>query len=404
MTAETTTTETTLPTWSDQLAALEPVAGRLIEKWGRPDVSEAERQDMYALTLAMVSAGYLCHVYMDPARPVWAPLWNLAFNQGGPDPDYVYQTTTLEDHGVYRLSGFRGTTRFVEVTQQSWTFLESLAAMQPASATHDLDELTIGDDGWFSVVLSAERPAGHTGDWWQLNPGTTRLLMRMCSCDWLREIDARIAINRLDEVPAATAESTAADTARRFSELPKWVEGMISFDMELVKYYRKNHPLNGIERSGVIDSIGGLPNQVYYDGIYEIGDDEALIVETALPKQVRYWQILVADDRFCTVDWVNRQSSLNDVQARLDSDGLLRAVISARDPGVPNWLDKADNRWGMIQMRWNKPSDAPNPTVTRVPLSEVRAHLPSETPVVTPEERKELLLRRREAVQMRRLW
>src|SRR5262249_34779485 len=149
-------------------------------------------------------------------------------------------------------------------------------------------------------------------------------------------------------------------------------EGQICFDIELVRHYRKHHPLNGIKRSGVIDDLGGLPNQVYYDGIYEIEDDEALVLETALPKRCRYWQILVADDRFATVDWVNRQSSLNDLQARVDDDGLFRAVISARDPGVPNWLDKADNRWGIIQMRWNKASDAPDPTVKRVSLADVR--------------------------------
>lgn len=389
-----------LPNWAEQIRALEPVGDRLVEKWGRPNVSEAERQDMYTLALSMVSAGYLCHVYLDPQRPVWAPLWNIAFNQGGPDPDYVYQTAVVDERGVYRISGFRGTTRFVEITQQSWAILSSLAETEPAAATHDLDELALADDGYFSVVLSAERPAGYDGDWWQLCPGTKRLLMRMCSCDWAREIDARIAIDRLDDAPPATMH----DTARRFSELPRWVEGMISFDMELVRYYRGHHPRNGIQRSQVIDDIGGLPNQVYYDGIYEIEDDEALIVETALPRQCRYWQILVADDRFCTVDWVNRQSSLNDVQARLDDDGRFRAVISARDPGVPNWLDKADNRWGMIQMRWNKASDAPDPVVTRVALADVRKHVPPQTPVVSPEQRKEQLRRRREAAQLRRLW
>ena len=95
----------------------------------------------------------------------------------------------------------------------------------------------------------------------------------------------------------------------------------------------------------------------------EVDDDEALVIETELPKRCRYWQLLVADDRFSTIDWVNRQSSLNDSQARVDSDGRLRAVISRRDPGVPNWLDKADVPWGVIQMRWNKASDHPDPAI-----------------------------------------
>jgi hypothetical protein len=179
---------------------------------------------------------------------------------------------------------------------------------------------------------------------------------------------------------------------------------MISFDMRLVRFYREHHGINVLLRSTKIDEMGGLPRQAYYDGIYEIDDDEALIVETALPAQCRYWQILVADDRFSTVDWVNRQSSLNDAQARLDRDGKFRAVISRRDPGVPNWLDKADFPWGVIQMRFNVASDFPEATVTKVPFAEVRAHLPADTPVVMPAERAEQLRLRREGAQLRRIW
>ena len=151
--------------------------------------------------------------------------------------------------------------------------------------------------------------------------------------------------------------------------------------------------------------MGGLPKQAYYDGIHEIDDDEALIIETALPKKCRYWQVLVADDRFCTVDWVNRQSSLNDAQAHIDSDGRFRAVISRLDPGVPNWLDKADYPWGIIQMRWNLASDYPDPTMTEGAVRRgARSTCPTDTPVVTPAERREQLRARREGAQLRRIW
>lgn len=121
---------------------------------------------------------------------------------------------------------------------------------------------------------------------------------------------------------------SAEEMARRFSELGQWVNDTISFDMELVQYYREHHPINGIELSKVVGAGTGvgLQDQVYHDGIYELDDDEVLVIETDLPQTSRYWQILVADDRFCTVDWVNRQSSLNDAQATVDSDGRFRAL------------------------------------------------------------------------------
>ena len=60
---------------------------------------------------------------------------------------------------------------------------------------------------------------------------------------------------------------------------------MIGFDMSLVRCYREHHGVNTFLRSGKIDSMGGLPKQAYYDGIHEIDDDEALILETELPRE-----------------------------------------------------------------------------------------------------------------------
>ena len=133
-------------------------------------------------------------------------------------------------------------------------------------------------------------------------------------------------------------------------------------------------------RSQWIQQGGGLATkQAYYDGIHEIADDEALIVEFPVPAECRYWQILVADDRFSTVDWVNRQSSLNDVQAHIDADGWFRGVVSKQDPGVHNWLDKADWPWGILQTRFYRANDYPEATVTKVPVAEVLEHLPAGT-------------------------
>jgi hypothetical protein len=390
-----------LPSWADQMNALRGVGDGLVQRW-RPDgATAAETQDMYKLALSILACGYLCRVYTDARRPVFMPLWNYAFNQGGPDPDYVYATTEVDPSGTYRISGFRGTQRFVEITQQGFDMMSPSDLSRPFAVSHDLDDLAHGDDGSFSVVLSAERPTGYDGDWWPLDRRAKRLLMRKCSCDWIAEEDARVAINRLDD---GGDDMTPEETARRFADMAAWIEGMIDFDMQLVRYYREHHGINVLLRSTKIDEMGGLPKQAYYDGIYEISDDEALIVETALPRHSRYWQILVADDRFATVDWVNRQSSLNDAQARIDSDGKLRIVISKRDPAVPNWLDKADFPWGIIQMRFNRASDLPEATVIKVPVDEVRKHLPADTPMVTPQERREQLRTRREGAQLRRIW
>ena len=55
-------------------------------------------------------------------------------------------------------------------------------------------------------------------------------------------------------------------------------------------------------------------------------------------------------------------------------------------------------------MRWNHASDFPDPTITKVPVADVRQYLPADTPVVTPADRKERLRVRREGAQLRRIW
>lgn len=390
----------TLPEWRTMLDSLGPVGDMLMVRWRRENPSADDRRDMLRLALSAVANGYLSHIALDPRRPQWTPCWNLSMNMGGPCPDYTYRTTDVDPKGVYRISGFRGSTCFAEIAQQSYEILGHEGATSVKPTINDLDDLTLGPDGSFSAILSAEKPAGYDGNWWPLAPTTVRLLLRQCAVDWIKEVDARLAIERLDEGP----ETTTAEIDRRIANLAKWAEGMVRFDIDLARWYRENHGVNVLTRSKKIESIGGLPNQVYYDGAYDIADDEALVVETALPRKRRYWSMLVADDRFSTVDWHNRQSSLNGSQARLDADGKFRAVISARDPGVQNWLDKANNPWGIIQLRWNQPSDAPDPVVTKVKVAEVRKHLPADTPAYSAAERAEAIHKRRVGAQLRLNW
>jgi hypothetical protein len=224
--------------------------------------------------------------------------------------------------------------------------------------------------------------------------------MRKASYDWRHEIDPRIAIDRLDDAPSMSP----AEIAQRFSRLKDWVSVRIMSEANLARYYREHHGINVIKKSQLMAAANPVSAQIYLDEAYEFPEDEALVLDVPVPSVCRYWQILVTDNKFTTVDWVNHQSSLNGFQARVDPDGHFRAVIAAHDPGVPNWLDTAGNRWGIMQMRWNHCSAAPEPQVRKIPLAQVRRFLPAETPSVTPGQRSEQLRLRRESAQFRRLW
>jgi hypothetical protein len=90
-----------------------------------------------------------------------------------------------------------------------------------------------------------------------------------------------------------------------------------------------------------VSQVGGLTGQSYYEGAYDLGDDEALVIEARVPAKGVYRSLILGNDIQETTDWYNNHSSLNDSQAKPDRDGVLRVVVSATDPGVPNWLDTA---------------------------------------------------------------
>lgn len=394
-------TTTRLPEWNDYLARWAPVADRLVARLRDP-MDGYDRQELYAMMLSALAGGHCGLVANDPDYPEFVPMLSQALNFAAPVPDFVYTYAPIRGAGRYRIAGHRGTSRFVFLTV-SETYFTRTDKPKPGLANYDLDALTIGSDGRFEVLLSAERPTDWQGDWWFLDPAATNLGVRHAMYDWENEVDARLTIERLD-VPAMRPKPTAAEIAERMEEIAQWMEYSIQHWLIHMEATRKTGRVNRFEVTDYSGFTGSSWPQVYLETPFEIAEDEALVIETEIPERVRYWSFLLADELFATIDFTTRQSSLNGFQARLDGDGRFRGVLSLRDPGVPNWLDTGGFLRGVIQNRWNQASSAPCPSMKRVKLADVRKHLPADTPVVSPAERDAILRRRRMGAHMRRKW
>jgi hypothetical protein len=389
------------PGWEEALAKLEPVADRLGKQLREPNDPQS-RQELYRMMMSALVGGYAGLVNNDPDYPEWVPMLSSALNFAAPVPDFVYTYAPIRGEGIYRITGHRGTSLFAVLTV-SETYFTRTDSPKPGLANYDIDELTIGEDGRFEVLLSAERPTDHSGDWWYLDPAATNLAVRHAMYDWRNEVDPRMTIERLD-VPAIQPPTSAETLSERLQEVASWVEYSIQHWLVHLADSREKGIVNRFEIHDYSGFTGSSWPQTYMEGLFEIEEDEALIIETEIPEKVRYWSFMLADDLFATIDWTNRQSSLNAHQARLDADGCFRGVIAIRDPGVPNWLDTGGHRTGAVQGRWNQASSAPHPSMKRIRLSDLRNHLPKDTPLVGPEERDRVLRERRLGAQMRRKW
>ena len=380
------------------MKAAEDLEGLIWDK--NDDQLKAELQRQIIMN---ISLGYFLYFQSSASHPDWAPLFNSVYVLQ-PNPDDTYFIAPVERDGVYRIIGERGT---VYILTFSTNYLapgmsEDVAGTR-AFDLFDADKLSLDGSGRFEVILSAERPAGYTGDWWPLHPEASTVWVRQRSYDWRNERDARFAIERIDEVGLQPKpRMPKEEIQRRIGDL------LGGFALRLSRKLLKNQNAL-LDRMGVnsaeLATFGGvLPIQGYWQAVFQFSEDEAVILETEIPETVRYWNVQTNDELFNAVDFVYRQSSLNGHQAKLDSDGRFRAVLAVRDPGVANWLDPGGSLNGTLIGRWYEADAHPLPTLKRVPLADLKAHLPQDTAMMTPEERAEILRERRIASQLRRRW
>lgn len=387
-----------LPQWADYLALLGR-AETVLDLLADP-ADPLARQEAYRLMFMAIAAGFQS-TFVDPDHPEFVCSVSNVMNSVGVNPDFIYGSASIRGDGVYRLSGKRGGGVFVlfDINAGSIGVLDALG---PSVGFIDLDECTLGPDGSFDILISAQRPEGHGGDWVQLDPRACNISVRRAYYNWGAEEEARIAIERVDR-PIGPVRLDAAEIARRLTALSGFVERYVGFAMGYGARQRAQAVVNRLEHDDWAGR-GGLADQHYYQGIFALEPGQAMILETEVPERVRYWNIQLNDPLWNSVEWFNRQSSLNAAQATLDSDGRFRAVIALDDPGVPNWLDPGGHLTGSMMLRWTQASSGPEPRLSIVDAAAVRDCLPADTPVVSFEERQQALRGRLRASQWRHRW
>jgi hypothetical protein len=387
-----------LPNLLECLAPLEDAVKELASTW-RPDDPEY-RANLYRQVLMNFSFAYFAFFHADPAHPDWAPLWNPVYLLQ-PNPDDIYLYCPIRGDLTYRVQGHRGTARMLTFNTQRGLpgFFDSTANM---GHYNDFDDrkLTIGADGQFEVLFSVERPKEYKGNWAPIAREADLMMVRYRSYDWAREVDPQLTIECVTPMPLKLALTPA--------EIMERIRRMALFPGYAMKVYFGLQ--NGIrQRVGVnvfepVSYPIGLGKQVYWPAVFELDEGEALIVETELPKIAPYWNIQLNDPLFNAIEYVYRLSSLNGASAKVSSDGKFRAVIALEDPGVPNWLDPVGFKQGTIYGRWYDCDTSPLPVIKRVSLADLRKHLPPDTPVVSPQERRREIQDRVKAAQRRRRW
>jgi hypothetical protein len=301
-------------------------------------------------------------------------------------PDCIYTRAVLRGGESYRLFGNRGTARYV-----------GLQTMNGIAATANalVDELELDVDGNFEVLLSADQRAGN---WMRLEGDHPTLTVRHFFYDWDTEVASSLRIERFGDGGGAVNHSVdpAVAMSRQLVALGDFVKDNLAFFLQFGAAAPTNGFLPPIDRT----DMGAAAENRPVIGRWELSPNEALIVEVQPPKGI-YWSFSIGNPWWETIHYGRHQSSLNALQAAVDSDGLVRVVLCSKDPGIANWLDTAEFSNGPIILRCVRTETAPMPSTRVVPFDDIHAQLPPDTATVTAQQRATIIAARREAVRER---
>lgn len=360
-----------------------------------PD-SPRDRAEGWRYVLRFLAASIRCCIVAgDPDYPEFGRMIERGLAWGLDNPDCNYSITRVRGDAEYRVAGDAGTACHFEYQVNTGHFGDgNVGGWQTVSSIH-AGELERAADGSFELWLSAEP---REGNWLRLDDTASSLFLRQYFADWQRERPARVFVER---VGAAYPEPslTPARLAPRIDELLEWLSKGIR-GWEAMSRLILATEANQVTLTEPMEGNAGLRGQAYGLGHFRCAADEAVVISFR-PPSCRMWSVQLCGWFWDSLDFATRQSSINSVQARLDPDGMFRAVIAHQDPGFANWLDPVERTEGSLGIRYLFPEEVVQPEFRVVPLRELSRAMPPDAVRVDADTRRRGLERRRRAVQLR---
>jgi hypothetical protein len=318
------------------------------------------------------------------------------------NPDTLYFSARIRESAEYVVTGRRGTTS--DLSFQILNGDYSPADVPDSLHAFDDREIEIEPDGSFELRFGPPR-ADAGANYFTLGPKASMLLVREVFSDWATEAPGEIRIQRVDRIGAAPPLPDRDLIARRYQVAGKTLVQQLKTFLAFPEWFYLKLPVNTMTEPRL--TPGGLATQYSSAGHYELAEDQALVI-TVPVSDAPYQGFQLGTMWYLSMDFANHQTSLTAAQAQHDPDGLMRFVVSERDPAVANWLECTGHRRGYLQIRWQRTSRpftaADGPSVELVAFDEVAAKLPyHDQNKISPQQWAQRIAARQAAVANRML-
>lgn len=303
--------------------------------------------------------GFALDLYLegDPERPAFTPLALPTRKILGDNVDSIYHFAPLCGDRGYRIRGRRGTEVYLSFCiyggkpDGEWS--------QRVVANLSQRDLAVDAEGRFEIRLSPEARPPHGI---ALAPDAVCVISRQYFTDRSAAQPAEFIIEPLQ--PVAAPPPMGDDL------LAPRLRAVATFIRETIQLT----PLPGSLPPNLLgppmpwnpESSGwGTPDNVYSLGLFRLEPDEALVIEGRSPR-CTYWGAQVWNRYMQSLDYRYHRVSLNHSQVTLEPDGSFRIVVAQRDPGMPNWIETAGHREGVVFCRWLQADALPEQPSSRV--------------------------------------
>ncbi len=355
----------TIPTSGPEAAkAYAELAQTLLEieaQWSSdPELDEQKQAARRYLVANALQHGFQCWFDCDPKRPVFHRWLSPTKKLLGDNPDAVYYGTVVDPDATYIIRGNTMGATYTSFTVEAG--VENGSLSQGLVATLNDGEFEVDADGNYEIIASATE---QEKNWLKLAPGAGGITTRHYF-----ELEEDIAADPTFHIPLSITpvedpgpgalfdDAAIAAGIRRiinfvrgttidFPEIPEeFMPAWISQEVNKFSGGDNENELIGYSAKDID----------YRQTIYELEDDEALVMTGHFPKCL-FANVVIWNHHLQTPPYINRKVSYNRKQLQYEDDGSFKIVIAHRDPGVPNWIDAAGLKSGMVFWRYLLPEE-----------------------------------------------
>lgn len=372
--------------WQEMLISQEAAAARIIEATETKLQDRLEGMDMLSDLLSVslemkVDKG-------DPLRPAftdWMGDYRKIFGDVG---DAIYHTAEIDPRRDYVISGNMGEADYIGFQLYG---LNPINGWNRAAANINAHDMTIDPNGNFTVSLSSNANAAKSYSL-SMTDDVHMVMVRQYFFDRPNSLPAKFSIEILEASDAKPIKHDLSDTVRaqKIREAASLFNGVIdgTFAMKDMLSDDPNRP--DPPRRYNPDFAGIFYPTVdneYLGTWFNIKPDEALIIEGRVPSFKKgasgYWSISLQNRWMQSLDYNEKQTSINSRDLIVKDDGTYRMVVAHSEqfeneiPTKPlqalmgpegNWLETDGHQEGLLAIRYQLAERFETPNITLVKI------------------------------------